>query len=203
MTKAFLFSLFLYCLATAAVAQPNIVKSTRVYWFTSLRVGFPLAGDWRGAIDAETRKGWTASVFYFSKSRNSANVPGYFEHYGVFGAGASTSIQEKLKITGLTIGKAWWLGSDRRTRFNLKGGVTYGSLRRPGNFQPTQGLALIFSNYTYEWETRRFAGFVTQPTLEFALLKWVGFSVGGVFHRNEYWNIVGAQASITIGHLRD
>jgi len=183
-------------------AQTSTDKPWPVYGYVSL--GYAHPHTWRKALEIVSPKGFSGAVFQLSRYRESPDKPGNYQSLQTFGGfKLSSGVEDKLKMRGFTLGKAWWMGQSSLSRFHLKAGLTFNSLDRPVNFRPKAPGFLVFTNYDFDRKKERFTGFVFQPSLELALTRWVGFSVSWYMHRNKYWNFSGFEASLHVGFLRD
>ncbi len=198
----FIFMLFTFTISLKAQSANN--KQHRNSYFISVGGSFPLAG--RAAFEIIIQQGFSCSVFGFLYDKRSRNTPPNYRSGGlnVFG-GPDPFVYESLKLAGFTVGKVWWI-TDNRIRFNLKGGLAFGSTKYPINFRPSQvqGLfSFLTSNYDYDWQTHNLVDFVLQPTFEFALSHFFGFSLSPFAHLSKYRTVAGIEAAIIVGQLRD
>lgn len=202
MKKFILLWLFTGILINASIAQSIIVKPPRTSYFMSVGGSFPLAG--RVAFEVVTPKGISWSIFGFIYDKRSRNTPPGYRAGGIyiFGGGPTPFVYESLKLVGFTVGKAWWV-TDGRIRFNLKGGLAFGSTKYPINFRPpqAQGLVLFGSNYDYDWQEHHLVDFVVQPTFEFALIQSLGFSLSPYAHLSKYRTVTGIELAVSFGQL--
>lgn len=196
--------LFIGLLTNISTAQSSTEKPKRIFCFASVGGSFPLAG--RAALEVVHIKGISCSVFGFLYDKRSRNTPPGYRAGGIyiFGGGPKPFVYESLKLVGFTVGKAWWV-TDGRIRFNLKGGLAFGSTKYPINFRPpqAQGLVLFGSNYDHDWQEHHLVDFVVQPTFEFTLSRSFGLSLSPYAHLSKYRTVTGIEAAVLLGQLRD
>lgn len=200
--KNLAFMLLLCAFAISLKAQPTNNKLHRTSYFMSVGGSFPLAG--RAAFEIITQKGLSYSVFGFLYDKRSRNTPPDYKPGGIkiFG-GPAPFVYESLKLVGFTVGKVWWI-TDNRIRFNLKGGLAFGSTKYPINFRPSQvqGLFYFGANYDHDWKEHHIVDFVVQPTFEFVLSRSFGLSLSPFAHLSKYRTVTGIEAAIIVGQLR-
>lgn len=147
------------------------------------------------------KRGFSITLQSTNESRNSKNLPADYElEWSILGDGIpDVSISTK----SLLVGKVFEEKS-KLLRFNLQGGICYGTIERPVNFVKKSRRSFFgtTSYYEYELQKNRFIGLMLNPTMDIMISRMIGFSTGILANINHQTITMGAQFSLQVGFIR-
>jgi len=112
----------------------------------------------------------------------------------IFGPPPGT--QASLTMVGLSYGKVFFLNIPS-IRFTVKGGIASDAF-----IIPTDNAISYGGGYYSSTMNENVIGFVLDPTIEFPLSRWFGFSIGPYVNINSVSNVIGVEASMMFGKIR-
>lgn len=146
------------------------------------------------------KRGFSITLQSTNESRNSKNLPADYEPgWSIMGDGIpDVSISTK----SLLVGKVFEEQS-KLLRFNLQGGICYGTIERPVNFvKKSYHFFGAVTYYDYELQKNRFIGLILNPTMDILISRMIGFSTGILTNINHQTITMGAQFSLQFGFIR-
>lgn len=111
--------------------------------------------------------------------------------------------KEKMQSVSFTLGRVFFSKSNSGIRYNLKAGMIYSVLKTPTNWlKLNEGSLLSMENYSYNYEKQYSFGILINPTIDFPLLKFLGFSVGPYSFLNSKSISYGIELTTLIGCVK-
>lgn len=148
------------------------------------------------------KRGFSITLQSTNESRNSKNLPADYEPgWSIMGDGIPDVL---ISTKSLLVGKVFEEKS-KLLRFNLQGGICYGTIERPVNFVKQSRRSFFGTTsyyYDYELQKNRFIGLMLNPTMDIMISRMIGFSTGILANINHQTITMGAQFSLQVGFIR-
>ena len=197
MKHCFLFSLVLI----SQIVSAQILENRNLYFKSSGSLGNYFGG--KVSVEYLNIKDQSFTIGVYGQGRIAPNLPkdyvspaALFEKLFLFGLNLDTPMEERTTYY-LSTGKVF-KSKKSNTRFNLTGGLGYIYMTTPVNFIKTtvQGSS---ENYSYDYKKEYSFGLVINPSVDFAVWKYFGFSAGLISIISKDRFSYGFEASYLVG----
>ena len=154
-------------------------------------------------LDVIRNNKYSLGIGFYEQEKKPGNLPSDYE-LGVFslftfGLGG---VRDNIQTASFTLGKVLYNKSNPRIRYNIKAGFTYSVVKRPTNWVWHNDGLLSTENYTYDYDKNHVIGILINPTIDFPLLKFLGFSTGPYVFMNQKTISYGIEITTLIGYVR-
>ena len=154
-------------------------------------------------LDVIRNNKYSLGMGYFEQEKNPGNLPSDYEKgiFSLFTFGLN-GVRDNIKTASFTFGKVFYNKSNSRIRYNIKAGITYSVIKTPTNWVWHNYGLFSNENYTYDYKKNHVIGVLINPTIEFPLLKFLGFSAGPYVFINPRTVSYGMELSYLMGYVR-
>lgn len=204
MRRIDLYKLFLFLVALLFLSAPtNGQRKDNCLIYTSLKGN---AGNHMGGgitLDLIRNNKYSIGMGYYEHVKKPGNLPPDYER-GIFslltfGEGKA---QDNLQSVSFTFGRVFLSKSNSKVRYHVKAGLTYSVLKKTTNWvKLDEGLSL-WENYSYNYEKFHEPGILINPTIDFPVFKFLGFSAGPYLFINPQTTSYGMELSYMVGYVR-
>lgn len=156
-------------------------------------------------LDLVCKNKYSFGVGYYEHVKKPGNLPTDYKKGALslltMGEGIA---RDNIQSVSLTLGRVFLSKSNSGIRYNLKAGVTYSVSKTPDNWVKLNegGGLLSMENYSYSYEKYREIGILINPTIDFPLFKFLGFSVGPYSFLNLNTISYGIELTTLIGRVK-
>jgi len=154
-------------------------------------------------LDVIRNNKYSLGIGYYEQEKKPGNLPPDYERgiFNLFTFGLG-GVRDNIQTASFTLGKVFYNKSNPRIRYNIKAGFTYSVIKAPTNWVWHNYGLLSNENYTYDYEKNHVIGILINPTVDFPLLKFLGFSAGPYLFINPRTISYGMELSYLIGYVR-
>jgi len=183
-------------------ASGQILQDRDLY----LKMSGSLGNYYGGKISLEyiNKKDYSFSLGVYGQGRKYRDLPNdYVSPSGIF-AWMSFGLdypQEEWTTFYITFGKILKTSNDK-IRFNLSGGLDFNNLKYPSDFKKITPVNTS-ENYSYTYLTKNPLGLIINPTVDFAICKYWGFSTGLISNISPNRCSLAFEVSLLCGIVRN
>ena len=155
-------------------------------------------------LDLIHKNEYSFGIGYYEHVKKPGNLPADYKKGVISLLSMGEGIaQDKMQSVSLTLGRVFVSESNSGIRYNLKAGVTYSILKTPADWlKLNDGSLFSMENYSYNYEKQHRIGILVNPTIDFPLLKFLGFSVGPYLFLNSKSVSYGIELTTLIGCVK-